>query len=133
MTHLFERYFKKHHHYPRVRVPNGVQQLTVEFHVGYVMVSTSPPFQGKVYITRSAWFKMLKEVIPLSKVSKSNPVRDWDVPEKVHAYHLEELALSRELRRQKKERQGDPEARERQRQRFLRARARAAGKRQAQT
>lgn len=136
--HLFDKYWRKHGHGPRIRVDSGVQIVTVEFSRGYVRIKTSSPLGGEIYLTRSAWFKLLVRSLPITKVWRDNPAKDWDVPKRTHRYLLEEQAQLDAIRQQKRARKrlADPDEadrRERQKARHARAVRRAAKKRQAET
>jgi hypothetical protein len=128
MSHVFERYFRRHGHYPRISVPSGVQQITVEFMPGYLTISTSSPYQAKVYITRTAAIKLFGKAIPMLREMAKHRSPDHDVPRAMNeAYHLE-MAILQERREQKKNRQYDHVAADRrkaQHQRWLRAQARS--------
>src|SRR5207253_5863480 len=106
----------------------GAQRLTVEFAPGYVRIATSHPFSGTVYITRSAWFTLLKRVVPLSRKWTRHP--DFDVPAAQRANYVQEMEHLDALRTQKRARKrgsaADPDEGHRDAQRHLRARARAA-------
>jgi len=127
MTHISQRYFDRHGHFPSVVVASGVQRITVEFAPGYVSIRTSSPHQAQVYITRSAFRHLLKKMIPLAKTWLRDSAEDHDVPEAMHQAYLHELEILRERREMKKHRTFDVDAeqsRQKQRQRALRARAR---------
>jgi hypothetical protein len=126
MTHIFDKYFRRHGYYPRIRLPNGAQKMTVEFSRGYVRVTTSPPFGGEVYILASTMRRLLKNPNFLGLIRRQE--EDFDVPAAVHANFLAEQELRQALREEKKTRQIDLRPREEQRQRYLRAKARAARK-----
>lgn len=115
--HIFERYTIRHGHGPQIRLANGVQRLTIEFQPGYVRIATSSPYSGEVYITRSAWFHLLRRAVPLTRRWEKH--RDFDVPQQVHESAEWEAANSRALRQQKKT------TAVRQKQRYLRAKERA--------
>jgi len=99
--HPFDRYFHKHHHYPRLRIVSGSQVVTVQFAPGYVSISTYPR-GGTVYITRSAWFKLLRRAVPLTRKWKPHP--DHDVPAAMHELYELEREILREQREQKRDR-----------------------------
>jgi hypothetical protein len=119
MDHIFQRYFAKHGHYPRVVVDSGAQRLTVELSPGYLSIKTSSPYQGQVYITRSAFLSLLRKIIPLARRWEYHA--DHDVPLAMHEAYLDHVAEVREKRETKK----DPSKAARQRQRWLAAKARA--------
>src|SRR5215471_4568824 len=121
--HPFDVYFRTHNHYPQLRIANGVQQLTVEFAPGYVRLQTSSPFGGEIYITRSAFLRLLRRSVPIARRWSRHP--DFDVPQRVHEEHLQEMQHLAELRQQKRDRVEDPERRARQHQRWMKAKARA--------
>jgi hypothetical protein len=118
MDHIFQRYFAKHGHYPRVVVNNGSQRLTVELNAGYLSISTSSPYQAKVYITRSAFFALMRKLTPLAR--RWEPHEDFDVPKAMHEAYLFEKSMVQEKRLTKK----DPSKAARQRQRWLAAKVR---------
>lgn len=121
--HPFARYFRKHNHYPQIRVHSGVQRLTIEFAPGYVRIATSHPFAGEIYVTRSAFFVLLQRSIPLARRWAKHP--DFDVPQaQLHLYRAEE-AHSQALRQEKKNRSIQTPDPERQRRRWEKAKARA--------
>ncbi len=123
---VFDRYFRKHGHYPRIRVDNGVQRLTVEFARGYVRIATSSPYSGEVYLTANTVRALLKQRSRILELIKLQD-RNFDVPRRVHEAHLEELQSQRELRAAKRARSFDLDAetrRQQQHQRWLRARER---------
>jgi hypothetical protein len=129
MGHIFDRYFRKHGHFPRVEVVSGVQKITVEFSPGYVSIRSSHPYAAEVYITRKAFLTLLSKVLPLARKMRDHRAPDHDVPRALREAYYLELSLLQEKRALKKSRgssQEDVDRQRRQRQRFLRARARAA-------
>lgn len=125
MSHVFQRYFDKHGHYPHVVIRSGACRITVEFAPGYVRIEQSHPYSAQIYITRSAWFELLRRVVPISR--KWAKHQDFDVPAALRAQWQEEYALLQEKRALKKGRSTADVAdkADRQRRRFLAARARA--------
>jgi hypothetical protein len=125
MSHPCDRYFTKHGHYPRVQVLSGIQRITAEFAPGYVSISTSSPYQAKVYITRSAFRTLLKKMVPLAKTWARSPAADHDVPAAMREAYWQETQILKERREMKKAQPHvlppDPQ---KQRKRFLAARAR---------
>ena len=130
LRHPFDRYFRKHGHFPEVVVRSGAQRLVVSFHPGYVLIVASPPMSARVYITRTAWLKMLKASVGITKYWAKNPADDWDVPLRMHESFLDEMAILEEKRRMKKSRRIDPGEMDRQRRRFLAAKARGKVRRE---
>jgi hypothetical protein len=129
MTHISDRYFRKHGHYPRVQVVSGIQTVTVEFCRGYVSIKTSSPYQAEIHITRRAYLQLLRKMIPLAKVWAKEPAKDHDVPAAMREAYWHEMQLLQERRAMKKGRSFDVDAeaaRKRQHQRWLKAKARAA-------
>lgn len=129
VSHIFDRYFRKHGHFPRVEVVSGVQKITVEFSPGYVSIRSSHPYAAEVYITRTAFLRLLRKLLPLARLSMKHPSEDHDVPRALREAYFLELSLLQEKRALKKSRgssQEDVDRQRRQRQRFLRARARSA-------
>jgi len=102
MSHPFDRYFRRHQHYPRLIISNGVQRLTAEFSPGYVHIRTSPPYSGSVYLTRTAWIQLLQRSIPLTRKWEAHP--DHDVPQAMHDSYLWEKELLQEKREIKRRR-----------------------------
>lgn len=100
-SHPFERYLTKHGHYPRLRIDNGSQGLQVTFAPGYVKIETFPR-GGQVYITRSAFVRLIRRSVPLAKKMG----RDFDVPAAMARDAEEEAILQKEFRAQKRERRG---------------------------
>lgn len=126
MSHVFDKYARRHGHYPRVVVRNGVQRLTVEFAPGYVRIQTSSPFGGEVYITAATARLLLKQHRRRLLGLLLRQDRSFDVPRAVRKAYLEEAAHSAELRQEKSlRRQADPEKAERQRKRYEAAKRRA--------
>lgn len=101
MTHPFDAYFRRHQHYPRLEIVSGVQKIVVEFAPGYVSI-TSRPRGHTIYITRTAWFTLLRRGVALSRKWKTHP--DHDVPRAMHESYEFERERLRELREQKKHR-----------------------------
>jgi hypothetical protein len=121
VSHIFDRYFRKHGHYPRVVVSSGVCEITVEFAPGYISITQHSPYQGTVWITRSAWFALLRKAIPLTK--KWEQHEDFDVPEAMREAYQKEMLYLQARRVEKKTRTKDKTAQ--QHARFLRAQERA--------
>jgi hypothetical protein len=59
VSHIFQRYFNKHGHFPHVVIDSGACRITVEFNPGYVRIHQSHPYSADIYITRRAWFQLL--------------------------------------------------------------------------
>lgn len=129
MSHPFDRYFKRHGHYPRLRIPNGVQEMTVTFAPGYIHIKTSPPYGGEIYILAGTARRLIRQhrrtILRMIRMQD----RNFDVPKRVHQAHLDEAAITREIKLQKKlipyrDHPGTASA-TRQRRRYLAAKRRA--------
>jgi hypothetical protein len=97
-----EAYFRKHGHYPTLRLRNGsVQTIEVQVAPGYIRISTQP-HGATIYIPRRTWFKVLRWVITPSK----HMTHSWDVEAAMHHYLEQEQEFTDELRRQKRQRRG---------------------------
>jgi len=97
-------YLHQRGHAPRSRLRVGKRDtLEVEVHESYIHLTLHSPSRTtqEIYIPRTVWYRLLKWVVPLSKLMD---LPDHYVPDATRAYLKREAQFAQELRRQKKQR-----------------------------